>query len=449
MAEPGVRADVGVLGDRILAVGDLSDVDVDVGRDGRRLHGPDRGARGSSIRTGTRTARCSWTAPSPAISTRATRPSCPATAATPSPRSPIPAASSSSWRSARHGLVARWGTFAEYLDRVEEAALGPNVAFLVGHGTVRGSVMGAEARPPDRRRARGDGRARSRPPSTRARSGCRPGSSTRRACTPRPGRGGGPRHGDGTARRPVRDAHAQRERRAVRRRWTNRSRRSARRARRRASRSRTSSAARTRSGARPARRSRGSRRPGPRASTWPPTSTRTRRPRRPSRRSCPPASRASASTRAWRRSPTRTSATSSAREIERGISGWENVAADPGWHGLRDLVRGQPSGVGRPLAGRAGDELDADPADLAFDALVDDRLDVSVVIDCMSEPDVETIMAVPWIAVCTDAEGRRPGHPILDAGRPHPRTYGSTARVLGTLRARARRSCRSRRRSRS
>ena len=73
-----------------------------------------------------------------------------------------------------------------------------------------------------------------------------------------------------------------------------------------------------------------------------------------------------------------------------------------------------------------------DPADLAFDVLVADRLDVSIVIDCMSEPDVETIMAVPWIAVCTDAEGRRPGHPILDAGRPHPRTYGSTARVLGT-----------------
>jgi N-acyl-D-amino-acid deacylase len=60
-----------------------------------------------------------------------------------------------------------------------------------------------------------------------------------------------------------------------------------------------------------------------------------------------------------------------------------------------------------------------------------DRLDVSVLIECMSEPDVETIMAVPWIAVCTDAEGRRPGHPLLDAGRPHPRTYGTTARLLG------------------
>ncbi len=77
------------------------------------------------------------------------------------------------------------------------------------------------------------------------------------------------------------------------------------------------------------------------------------------------------------------------------------------------------------------EELHADPADLAFDVLAADRLDVSVVIECMAESDVETIMAVPWIAVCTDAEGRRPDHPILDAGRPHPRTYGSTARVLG------------------
>ena len=53
---------------------------------------------GSSTRTATRTARCSWTAPSPATCTRATRPSCRATAATRSPRSPTPAASSSSCR---------------------------------------------------------------------------------------------------------------------------------------------------------------------------------------------------------------------------------------------------------------------------------------------------------------------------------------------------------------
>jgi dihydroorotase/N-acyl-D-amino-acid deacylase len=119
-------------------------------------------------------------------------------------------------------------------------------------------------------------------------------------------------------------------------------------------------------------------------------------------------------------------------EIERGISGWENVAADPGWTGIKiQFAASRPEWAGRSLAELA-EEGHADPAELAFDVLVADRLDVSIVIDCMTEPDVETIMAVPWIAVCTDAEGRRPGHPILDAGRPHPRTYGSTARVLGT-----------------
>ena len=118
-------------------------------------------------------------------------------------------------------------------------------------------------------------------------------------------------------------------------------------------------------------------------------------------------------------------------DMERGISGWENVARDPGWTGIViSSAASHRDWVGRSIADIA-DETGRDPADVAFDALVDDRLDVQIVLECMSEPDVETIMAVPWIAVCTDAEGRRPGHPILDAGKPHPRTYGSTARVLG------------------
>jgi N-acyl-D-amino-acid deacylase len=120
-------------------------------------------------------------------------------------------------------------------------------------------------------------------------------------------------------------------------------------------------------------------------------------------------------------------------EIERGISGWEDIARDPGWGGIRiSYAASHPEWSGRSLA-ELGEALDVDPAELAFDALVDDRLDVSIVVDCMTDDDVETILAVPWIAVCTDASSRRPGHPILDAGKPHPRTYGSTARVLGTF----------------
>jgi N-acyl-D-aspartate/D-glutamate deacylase len=119
-------------------------------------------------------------------------------------------------------------------------------------------------------------------------------------------------------------------------------------------------------------------------------------------------------------------------EIEAGVSGWENVAADPGWGAIRiSLSESHPAWAGRSIAAIAADE-GVEPPDVAFDALLDDRLETSIVVDCMDEPDVQTILAVPWIALCTDAEGRRPGHPILDAGVPHPRTYGSTARLLGT-----------------
>jgi N-acyl-D-amino-acid deacylase len=114
-----------------------------------------------------------------------------------------------------------------------------------------------------------------------------------------------------------------------------------------------------------------------------------------------------------------------------GISGWENVAQDPGWDGIvisRSASR--PHWNGRSLADIAGTE-GGEPVDLALDVLADDRLSVDIVIHCMDDADLVEILKVPWIGVCTDAEGRRPEHRILGDGVPHPRTYGSTARVLG------------------
>jgi N-acyl-D-amino-acid deacylase len=120
------------------------------------------------------------------------------------------------------------------------------------------------------------------------------------------------------------------------------------------------------------------------------------------------------------------------RDLQRhGISGWENVAEDPGWASLViGYAATRPSWSGRSLA-EIADSEGADPADLAMDVLADERLAVDCIVHCMDEGDVETIMRVPWIAVCTDAEAVRPGHAILDRGVTHPRAYGTTARVLG------------------
>lgn len=114
-----------------------------------------------------------------------------------------------------------------------------------------------------------------------------------------------------------------------------------------------------------------------------------------------------------------------------GETGWENAAADPGWASIRiSMSPTHADWAGHSIAALAA-ELDRDPTDVAFDLLVDDGLETSIVLDCMDEADVRRILTIPWIAVCTDAEGRRSGHPVLDAGRPHPRTYGSAPRVLG------------------
>jgi N-acyl-D-amino-acid deacylase len=46
------------------------------------------------------------------------------------------------------GLDPDWTTFGDYLDEVERQPMGPNVALLVGHGTVRWAAMGPDGRAP-------------------------------------------------------------------------------------------------------------------------------------------------------------------------------------------------------------------------------------------------------------------------------------------------------------
>ena len=426
---PGKRADVGVLGDRILAVGDLSVVDVDDVESVLDVTGrvvtpgfidPHGHSDGSLFLDGALASHLHQ-----GFTTQVSG-NCGDTLA------PITTAGRElvelSLRP--NDLVARWTTFAEYLDRVAEQPLGPNVAFLVGHGTVRGSVLGADARPatdaeveqmvgevevamdagamglstgliyaPGIHAPAGEIEALV---AASARRGGLYATHMRNECDDlftsldesiAAVRAAGP-----DARLQV--SHLKCASRAV---WG------------RAGEAIARLEAARADGLDVA------------ADHYPYTAAATTL-----ATILPPALQAlgvdecvAALADPHIRDLVRS-------EMERGISGWENVAFDPGWAGIRiSWAASRPTWAGRSLAELAGDEH-ADPADLAFDLLVEDRLDVSVVIDCMTQHDVETIMAVPWIAVCTDAQGRRPGHPILDAGRPHPRTYGSTARVLGT-----------------
>ena len=442
---PGRPADVGVLGDRILAVGDLSSVADGDGRDGHRRRGPGRDARASSTRTGTRTARCSSTARSSATSAQGFTTQLSGQLR----RHPGP----------DHRSRPRAGRAVAPAQRARRALA--DVRRVPRRGR-RGRAR-AERRVPRRPRdgARGGRRARTARPADdlerhamvrevdAAMDAGAFGLSTRadlraRACTPEPDEmaalvTAATRRG-GLYATHMRDETT----RAVRRRWTSRSRAV-----------RAAAEAGRRRAAAPglASQVRGARRVGP---------------GRRGGRACWSAARAEGLDVAADQYPYTAAATTLATilppallglgvdaciaalsdldvrdrirsEMAQGISGWENVASDPGWGGIVISYVGQPPGLGgRVAAPSSARRLDRDPSDVAFDALVDDRLDVSVVIHCMDEADVETIMAVPWIAVCTDAEGRRPGHPHPGRRRapsPDLRVDGPGAR---RVRARAR-----------
>src|SRR5467141_1568174 len=144
---PGRSADVGVLGDRIVTVGDLSATDprgVPLVIDAKGLvvcpgfvdpHGHSDaslfvdGALVSHLRQGFTTqlsGNCGMTV---------------------APITPLGRELVEIELRLNH-VTPRWTTFADYLDAVSRVKLGLNVAFLAGHGTLRGSVLGSDDRDP-------------------------------------------------------------------------------------------------------------------------------------------------------------------------------------------------------------------------------------------------------------------------------------------------------------
>lgn len=70
-----------------------------------------------------------------------------------------------------------------------------------------------------------------------------------------------------------------------------------------------------------------------------------------------------------------------------------------------------------------------DPFELVFDLLIDDAA-ISIVCFLMCEDDVCTVLRHPVSMIGTDGWAVAP-HGVLGKGKPHPRSYGSFPRVLG------------------
>jgi N-acyl-D-aspartate/D-glutamate deacylase len=100
------------------------------------------------------------------------------------------------------------------------------------------------------------------------------------------------------------------------------------------------------------------------------------------------------------------------------------------WPGIamsRAMTQANQKYVGMRLTDIAKARGDANPADTALELMAQEGGRIAGVFHNQSEEDLQVAMRRPWIAVGSDGSAIN-----LDApGSPHPRSYGTHARVLG------------------
>ena len=83
---------------------------------------------------------------------------------------------------------------------------------------------------------------------------------------------------------------------------------------------------------------------------------------------------------------------------------------------------------GKSVAEIARQRNDSDPAETCFDLVVENGAFPGGVYHTMSEEDVRTVMRYPWVSVASDGSALN----AEASGLPHPRSFGTNSRVLGT-----------------
>ena len=111
-------------------------------------------------------------------------------------------------------------------------------------------------------------------------------------------------------------------------------------------------------------------------------------------------------------------------------TGLTNFGRIPSWDVVRVAVSPHlPDHAGRTLGDIARGRA-VDPFDAVCDFVVADRGETRVLITSMDEPDVREITRTPWVLAGSDANALAVSG-VTGQGKPHPRSYGTHARLLG------------------
>ena len=119
-------------------------------------------------------------------------------------------------------------------------------------------------------------------------------------------------------------------------------------------------------------------------------------------------------------------------EVETTTDGWENLLKAATFEGVQ--VASVPADYDQTVVGMRLSEIatarKADPWDVLFDVVTGTKGRAGALFHMMSEDDVRMGLAAPFVTIGTDSAAIRTEGPLAQ-GQPHPRAYGTFPRVLG------------------
>jgi N-acyl-D-amino-acid deacylase len=122
-----------------------------------------------------------------------------------------------------------------------------------------------------------------------------------------------------------------------------------------------------------------------------------------------------------------------AREMLEESDDWENMYLGVGSPDNILLIEFKTEAL-KPLTGKTladvAEMRGTDPRETAMDLIVEDGSRIGTVYFSQSEEIVRRAITLPWVSFCSDAESLAPEGVFLRS-MPHPRAYGSFARLLG------------------